>query len=93
MGGGCPSPFVEKGLFLCLAGVGGSVLRVTLSAKPLSSPWVREFLWLETLSAVAMQTRFKGWSNAAAGDLDLTVLKLCFSALALSLLLIQLLYL
>ena len=84
---------MEKGLLLCLAGAGGCVLRVTLSAKPSSSPWMREVLWLEMLSAVAVQTRFKAFSNAAAGDVDLTVLKLCFSGLGLSLLLIQLLYL
>ena len=54
---------------------------------------MREVLWLEMLSTVALQTRFKAFSNAAAGDVGLTVLKLCFSALDLSLLLIQLLYL
>lgn len=84
---------MEKGLFLHLAGMGGYVLRVTGSAKPSSSPWMCEVLWLETLSTVAVQTVFKGLSNAAAGDIDLTVLKLCFSALDLSLLLIQLGYL
>lgn len=81
-----PSLLVEKGFFLYPA---ACMLRVALLAKPSSSSWMCEFLWLGKLSALAEQTRFKGWSNAT----NLTVLKLCFSALDFSLLLIPPLYL
>lgn len=94
MGGRCLHPCLwKRGSSYVSLAWGGCVLGVGLSAKPSSSPWMREVPRLETLSAVAVQTRFEGWSDAAAEDVDAIAFKLCFSAPDLSPLLIPRLYL